>query len=564
MPLHKSSRTSRLRPLLVAVALLIVGCGAPQPSRGQVTDDPFAANLIVPEVLVPDGTSNGSPLYHLPLRSASLPLSANGPLTALSTFGGTFPGPTFSVRADERIFVRYENDLSSISPLAPLPGTPPDGVGMPMSIPGHTVHLHGADVMGSSDGDPQRGLSRGQSVTFEYDNEQRASMQWYHDHILGDTREGVYAGLSGLYFIRSAEEDRLGLPSGEREVPLVLQDRTFAADGARLAYPRTWQREVFGDKALVNGRVTPHLDVDPVRYRLRVLNASNARFYHLALSTGEAFTLIGTDGGLLDRGVVVRDVTLAPAERADLVVDFSRDAGARVVLRNDAPAPYPRQDPGVPQLPELMQFRVRSSGGADTSVVPAVLSGFTRLDPASASRSRLLVLRAFKNAEGQTTQFQILNPALGEDVTAATPESARGAFLSDPMDVSSTPNDLLRETITPGSTEVWTFVNTTDVTHPMHLHLKPFQVLDRRLVDVRHLLSAGEVRYLAPAEHPTDPADTHFDPGMLGWKDTVRVDPGYALRVVVRFDTRNTGEFMLHCHILEHEDNDMMRAYHVR
>ena len=231
---------------------------------------------------------------------------------------------------------------------------------------------------------------------------------------------------------------------------------------------------------------------------------------------------------------------------------------------NDAPTPYPSGGSATKPLERLMQFRVSHKAAAETSSIPDSLSTIEHLSVSSATHTRTLVLRAFKNSAQQTVQFQILNPANGETVTATTPEQAGGNFLVNPGDPLSTRNDLFKSAITRGSTELWNFANTTSVTHPMHVHLQHLQVLERQLFDVYGYLHTGVLSYLAPPEIITNPQDLHFDPGMSGWKNTVRTDPGYVTQILIKFNSTNTGEYVVHCHILEHKDNDMMRSFYVQ
>jgi spore coat protein A len=201
------------------------------------------------------------------------------------------------------------------------------------------VHLHGGHVPPQSDGYPETTLLPGQSAAYEYPNLQSPATLWYHDHALGITRLNVYMGLAGFYMIRDPAESKLNLPRGRYEIPLVIQDRSFNDDSS-LEYPESWEEEFFGDAILVNGKVWPYLDVEPRKYRFRILNGSNSRTYKLALDSGQAFYQIGTDGGLLEEPVEVKQITLTAGERADVIVDFSKRRG-EVHLVNSAPAPFP-------------------------------------------------------------------------------------------------------------------------------------------------------------------------------------------------------------------------------
>jgi spore coat protein A len=353
-------------------------------------------------------------------------------------------------------------------------------------------------------------------VTYDYPNWQQPATIWYHDHALGITRLNVYMGLAGFYLIRDAAEAALGLPTGLHEVPLVIQDRRFAPDGS-LSYPAVWQEHFFGDVVLVNGKVWPYLEVDRGKYRFRMLNGSNARVYRLALSNGAAFFVIGADGGLLEAPRSVTSLTLAPGERADVVIDFAAyAAGTRLVLRNDAPAPFPG-DPGVGVVPDIMQFRVVAQTG-HTAALPLALTTIAPLPESAAVANRELLLE--KTADPCTGSAWTINRLHWNDLTEA-PQL--------------------------GTSEIWTFINNSGVVHPMHMHLVFFQVLDRQSYQM-----IGGV----PTPTGSRPLAAHE----TGWKDTVQVGPGEMVRVIARFEDF-VGKFPYHCHILEHEDHEMMRQF---
>jgi spore coat protein A len=292
------------------------------------------------------------------------------------------------------------------------------------------------------------------------------------------------------------------------------------ADG-QLRYPTSgdpaaaWVSEVFGDAPLVNGKLRPYLEVAPAAYRLRVVNASNARVFALALSDGRVMQQIGTDQGLLPAPVPLRKLTLAPAERADLVVDLSDAAGQSLVLRNGT----------VP----LLQLRVASSSssGARRRPVPRVLRPIDRLAPSDATTTRTLTLAEYHDAS-RGRMLMLLDGKRWHE-----PVSERPAL---------------------GSVEVWRLVNTTEDMHPIHLHLVRFLVLDRQPFDADAYGTSGRVQTLGDSVPPE--ADE------TGWKDTVRAQPGMITRIVARFDGWR-GRYVWHCHVLEHAANEMMRPFEV-
>ena len=509
----------------------------------------------------PAGTLEGSPLYDIAVRAFRQQLHRDLPPTPLWGYAGQFPGPMIEVRRGQRIFVRWRNELTDAGYLIPhvfdqhLHGT---HMGEP---PTKTVtHLHGAVARPDSDGHPDAWFTtgfgrRGPQWTrevYEYPNEQAACMLWYHDHAIGQTRLNIYAGLAGAYLIRDDEEDALGLPRDAYEIPLLLQDRSFAADGS-LAYPISefagsadhpgpWLPEFFGDTNLVNGKVWPHLEVEPRAYRFRVLNASNSRFYRLRLSDGRPFVQIGTDQGLLAAPVELRTLFLSPAERADVIVDFSRARAAAVRLTNDAPAPYPDgTTPDRRTVADVMEFRVgRRSPRSGRQAIPTRLRAFTPL-PQNDATVRYMAFREYQDKAGEPIIILL-----------------DGRRWDGPI------------TIRPklGGTEIWHFINATDDSHPIHVHLVHFEVLDRQPFDVKAYLEAWAAE--RPGEGPDPiPVGPYLrgkrvpaPPQERGWKDTVRVDPREVVRIIARFDGY-TGRYPWHCHMLEHEDNEMMLQFEV-
>lgn len=346
-------------------------------------------------------------------------------------------------------------------------------------------------------------------------------MLWYHDHAMAITRLNIFAGLLGLYIVRDPVEDALQLPKGPRELPLVLCDRSFGEDG-QLYYPisgnpgQPWVTEFFGEAILVNGKLFAYCEVQPCKYRLRVLNASNSRFYYLTLSNGASFSQIGSDQGLLASPVELKRLTIAPAERADLIVDFAGYAGREVILSSDACT--------------ILQFRVSMKAESEGGSVPALLRPVARISEREAVRSRVLTLGGGSDPDDPTVIPQ--------------PMLLNNAFWHAPVTENPTLNTV----------EIWNLVNVTDDSHPIHLHLVRFQILDRRSFDIFTYLNDGKLRYTADAVPP--------DTNEMGWKDTVRADPGMVTRIIVRFEGF-AGRYVWHCHVLEHEDNEMMRPYDV-
>jgi spore coat protein A len=484
---------------------------------------PFVDPLPIPPVAKPVGfrsdplrPSRQIAFYHVPIREFRAKVHRDLPPARLWGYGGCVPGPTFEVRSSEGVLVEWANELPGRHFL-PIDHTLH---GAESSLPEvrTVVHLHGGKAPAASDGYPENWYEPGRSSVCHYPNQQEPAALWYHDHTMGINRLNIYAGLIGMYLIRDSVEDALSLPQGKYEVPLVLCDRFFTADG-QLYYPRSnapqapWIPELFGNAFLVNGKLLPFLEVDPVHYRFRILNAANGRFYRLTMGSGQQFIQIGTDQGLLSAPVQVKMLTLAPGERADVIVDFSAAAGERVVLNNDV-------------LP-LVQFRVAKKNVQETNSVPSTLRPVPKIPESAAVKTRQLTLEEVDDLVGNSYKM-LLN----------------GMHWSMPI----TENPAL------GSTEIWELVNLTDDSHPIHLHLVRFQILDRRSFDLVQYLKERRVYYTDSAR-PPDPSET-------GWKDTVRADPGMVTRIIVRFDGY-PGKYVWHCHVLEHGDNEMMRPYEV-
>ena len=488
---------------------------------------PFVDALPLPAVAQPtSGTPGAAASYTLAIREVRQQLHRDLPPTTVWGFGdgatgATYPGPTIEAAAGQPVDVTWSNDLRDFATgqLRTQHALPVDACmnGAEDASPRTVFHLHGAHVQSEYDGYPTSTILPGQQTVYEYPNGQLPATLWYHDHAFGITRLNVMMGLAGFYLLRDAFEQGLGLPSGEYEVPLAIQDRSFDPDGS-LEYPAEWHEHFFGNTIVVNGKVWPVLNVKRGKYRFRMLDGSNSRTYRLRLSNSASFQVIGMEGGLLPAPVTVSEITLGPGERADTIVDFgSYAAGTEIRLVNDAPAPFPGT-PGVGVVPNVMKFVVTSATG-HTAAVPASLRPMEVLDPLDAVVTRDFELR--KMPEACAGSMWTIN-GLGFDDITEFPEL--------------------------GTTEIWRFVNRSGVTHPMHMHLVMFQVLDRQAFED---IGGNVVPIGSPVPPPAHEA---------GWKDTVQVGPNEILRVIARFESY-TGRFPYHCHILEHEDHEMMRQF---
>ncbi|MBX3386193.1 MAG: multicopper oxidase domain-containing protein [Phycisphaeraceae bacterium] len=490
---------------------------------------PFVDPLPRPGVAQPvSGQAGGAAHYEIAMTEQFQQLHRDLPPTRVWGYAGSYPGPTIEAFRDQPVTVTWINDLRvfetgtlrtthTLAVDECLHG--PDVTGQ---VPVAIVHLHGGKVPPDSDGYPDDAFPPGaQSPVYNYPNIQPAGTLWYHDHALGITRLNVMMGLAGFYLLRDSVEQSLGLPSGEYEVPLAIQDRSFRADGS-LRYHDEWHEHFFGDTVLVNGKVWPYLDVDRGKYRFRLLNGSNSRTYRLALSDGGTFWQIGTDLGLMSSPTALTSITLLPGERAEVIIDFAGYApGTEIVLTNSAPAPFPGF-PGVGVIPNVMKFVVGAEVG-HTASLPGSLATITPLDPAQAVIERVLDLRTAPNVHCPNHHGAVwtIDGLMWDDIT---------------------------EFPKLGDIEIWTWRNNSGISHPMHMHLVAFQVLNRQAIDD----VTGEPT--GPLIPPTA--------SEVGWKDTVDAPPGYYTRVITKFEGF-TGLFPYHCHILEHEDHEMMRQFRV-
>ena len=576
-------------------------------------------------------TGKAIPLYEVTQKMIQAQLLPAGyPTTKVYAYGGlvnfnptgqpadndirtafTIPGPTFEAVRDQRFFVHYINQLAgdlifpndptimaanvnnAAIPTAPFKPFPPGYKDFQSPIP--TVpHLHGGVTPSASDGFPESWFTMNEakkgpgfvSSTFEYYNAQLATTLWYHDHTLGMTRLLVAAGLAGTYLLRDKNDPNASkLPSGKYEMPLIITDRAFNTDGS-VHFTQSgdnpdihpyWDPEYFGDTILVNGATWPNMKVERRQYRFRIVNGSNARFYNLKLSNGMSFIQIGGDGSYLPAPATLTEALIAPAERADILIDFSNlPAGTKIILQNTANQPFPDGDPNDPNTTgQVMQFEVLNT----TPVHPQALP------------TKLIDIPTFVETDG------IGNPKL---FTLNEQESDVGepvAVLIDGQhfdaDITETPNV--------ATTEAWYFQNLTEDAHPIHLHLVEFLLEDRQNIDVDRFKAYWESLNgpTLPLNHPTIRAnveDAVFDPATgtthdfltgpseppspreSGWKDTFVAPPGKVTRVLIRFapqyskqtqlipghnpfpfDPTSGPGYVWHCHILDHEDNDMMR-----
>jgi len=677
-PTHLSGAASkRSRSLSALVLVLLFSLGASLPAFAQVVPAAPLSPTLVPKFVEPlpmplrvpvTATTPSSPL-ELSMNEFQQKLLPNSFYTALPApynagaylwcykaagWPQTFPGPTLEARVGIPAHIKYVNQLVGPG------GAPPVLQGLiavdqtvhwanplnqnaltPMTTYAGPVpavaHLHGGEVPSAFDGGPDAWWTPGKAQTgpgfvsdaYTYPNAQEPTTLWYHDHALGATRLNVYAGLAGFYLLRDPAKEPANLPGGaqdpavdmygnpyEREI--VIQDRMFDTNG-QLYWPAVginptthpfWIPEFFGDIIMVNGKTWPYLQVEPRRYRFRLLDGSNARFYELRFTdnrgaAGPGFWQIGSDGGLLDLPVLLQDpksrsgrkLLMAPGERCDVIVDFSAYAGRTLTLTNSAKAPFPAGATVDPKgTGMILQVRVGRtiSGGSDKSLAPTPT---TRLRSAP-------VERPVANAIGRALTLNE-NMGPGGPLEVLVNNSMYG------MDVTETP--------VVGSTELWEIINLTADTHPIHLHLVQFQLVNRQAFKV----SSYNKVYGAPVAGMGPPLPYGVanaatgnllggnpdvkpylkgpavlpDANESGWKDTFRMNPGEVTRVLVRIAPQDANAraggpvaagmnlfpfdpsaglgstdtfgfpggpgYVWHCHIVDHEDNEMMRPMRI-
>lgn len=491
----------------------------------------FIDRLPIPHVKTPDAIYKSKEFYEIEMLETLHKFHKFFSPTKVWGYDGMLPGPTLEVMRDQTIYVKWTNKLPQ-KHFLPVDKTLHGTIDMPEVRT--VVHLHGANVDPDSDGHPDAwfvpdykaiGKTFKRKV-YEYTNHQQATTLWYHDHSLGITRLNVYAGLTGFYLIRDNLEERLELPKGKYEIPLLIQDKSFNKDGS-LYYPSNTTPPnpivdpsitlgFSGDTIVVNGKVWPYLRVEPRKYRFRILNGSNSRGYDLKLSNGESFYQIGTDGGLLEESVEISSFKLFPAERIDIVIDFSKLKGKKFTLINT------NRDANE-HTSQIMEFRVDLPlKQEDKSKVPKTLYTMDHLPEDMATKERTLATSGTLDYYGR---FMLLfNNLMWHDPATEKP-------LLD-------------------SIEIWNLVNTGPVVHPVHVHLIQFKILDRIPYNVQKFISSGVLEYTGEAVEPKD-----FE---KGWKDVVQIEPGMVTRIIMHFKD-HAGNFVWHCHILEHEDHDMMR-----
>ncbi|MFJ4847431.1 multicopper oxidase family protein [Streptomyces sp. NPDC088733] len=576
--------------------------GVNEPTFTELT--PFRDPLRVPPTL----RAKGHRITEIDLVESPVRLHSQMPRTRMWTYDGHFPGPTVEVRSGDQVRVAWNNRLRGTTPVkavwvqpeGPGPGLLPyNRPGAPGGVPRPevdrltawtTVHVHGGHQNALNDGAAEYGVAPGSSQLAEYANDQAATHLFYHDHAMAVTSLNVTAGLIGNWIVRDAEEDRLDLPRGKYEIPLTIQDANFDTDAQGRLTGQILAKRIVGGGAMpmpgsippslaslapftmVNGVVWPHMDVEARAYRLRLVNVSGARIYRLVVvdeETGKpvrgAMKLIGTDMGLLGKVQTIDEaLSLSPAERADVVIDFAAHPGKKLTLVNTVEGQTPGAalpDFMVPH-PEVMQFRVEKQRHASFRMPTTLSASFRRIGLADVPRTateRFVVLGFDKTgAMPQIWEMQEVPagtaPGTGV-VTVDMPGGTRTLRRTGTMF-----EDTTTFFAASGTWEKWHFISAAPagvpIYHPMHIHLMNFQVVDRRTVDASGMDFAA-ARTVRPL---TVGGPVPVAPEESGWKDTITVNANTLVTVAGRLADQ-TGKVMYHCHLLDHEDEGMMRPF---
>ena len=470
---------------------------------------PYTRPFATPPVLQPikqDATTDYYQMWQMAKDVEIIP----GKPTTIYGYNGITPGPTIVAQRGRPVVMQQINAL------------PQRHEGWDYT-PWTSTHLHGSASLPEYDGYASDVTKPGQWKNYKYPNFQDARTLWYHDHGVHHTAENAYMGLAGMYIMHDSAERALNLPRGAYDVPLILKDAMFHRTGRLLADTNS-DSGIYGDVIMVNGVPWPFMQVERRKYRFRVLNACISRSYRLRLNTGDALTMIGTDGGLMPSPVDVVNFRIAPGERYEFVIDFAKyPIGTRLLLNNVSP---PNNIDEV-NTNRVMAFDVaRDATSLDGNSVPAVLN----------TNQEVMGLTAANAVRTRTMKFQRspdpLNPPTATDdneIWTVNAHSWQTIVDSGYTDAIARPRE--------GEVEVWRFVNSSSGWfHPVHVHLVDYKILSRN----------GAKPF----------------PYERGPKDVVYLGEGETVDVVMRF-TGQRGKYMIHCHNLIHEDHDMMTQFEV-
>ncbi|MCQ4212420.1 multicopper oxidase family protein [Streptomyces longispororuber] len=473
---------------LVAVLALAIGGGVlwlwNDAKVSTVGTTEFRNELAVPPLARSTVRKDGTRVFDLRMQPGEKEFTA-GRRTATWGFNGDYLGPTLRARRGEKVEVRVRNRLPEAS----------------------TVHWHGMHLPARMDGGPHQMVDPGRDWTPRWTVDQPAATLWYHPHPHGATEKHVQRGLAGMFLVDDARSERLALPKryGIDDLPVIVQDVKF--DGAKFDHGHGMMRSIgfLGDRTMVNGTLDPYRIVRDERVRLRLLNASTARTYDFGFSDGREFALVGTDGGLLERPATTDRIQLSPGERAEVVVRM--EPGERTVLRSHAQGNYGDA------------WQKRFAGGDDS---------FDVLQLRAADR-----LRPSPDVPSELGELEL--PKAADAVRSRHFDLRMSGINGRPMDMNR-----VDDTVTRGTTELWTVRNDNGMPHNFHVHDVQFRVV--------------EVNGKTPP------------PALRGRKDTVFLPSGTELKLALRFDggpefADPDVPFMYHCHLLTHEDGGMMGQF---
>lgn len=464
---------------MIAGSTILEGCMRVEPVPVNISSDNFSNLLTFPkEILNPSN-------YSMTAKKTLAKVDKNIAIEMLSYLENSSAGPLFRIQKGNNFGVTLNNKLDE-----------------------HTnIHWHGLMIPAKMDGHPDDLVHANESFNYNFNINQRAGTYWYHPHPHNATARQAYLGLAGMFIINDAEETALNLPSGEFELPLVIADKRLS--GSALQYNPT-NNEVMsgymGETITINGTAFPYTEISSSIYRLRILNASNARVYNLAFDNDLPFTIIGSDGGLLEQPSQVKSLLLAPAERVDILVDFSSLSIGDFTHLKSKTFTNGSKAQGREEF-NMMKFKVLKTTSYKFKI-PTFLSKIERLAISTKTRSFKLQMKMGLSMKG----MHRINNKL---------------FDSNRID----------ETVKVGDIETWIFNNASDEPHPMHIHGVQFQITER-----------GGGREIQPHEK--------------GWKDTLLLLPNETAKVTMKFPD-NKGKYMVHCHNLEHEDDGMMLQFEI-
>ncbi|MGI5135398.1 multicopper oxidase family protein [Streptomyces sp. CA-106110] len=570
--------------------------GVSSPQFTELT--PFKDELRIPPTLTP-----GVGVTEVSLVQSRIRLHSQMPATPLWTYAGYFPGPTIEVQKGQTTRIAWKNKLKGTTPVKAV-WAAPDGPGpglLPYNQPGSAdtlprpeidkltawtaVHLHGGHDHGLHDGGADLAVTPGDAQLSEYGNDMAATHLFYHDHAMSVTAVNVAAGLLGNYIIRDDVETGLGLPSGAYEIPLTIQDANFASDDQGRLTGQILHKKVYvtkpepgkippsfaslGPFTMVNGVVWPYLNVEARAYRFRLLNRSATRVYRMVVvdeETGKvvkgAMKVVATDLGLLGAPQTIDEaLSLSPAERADVVIDFAAFPGKKLKLVNTVPGitPGDAMPAALIPYPQIMQFRVAREGNKAYTVPAALAPNFKNvtLDDVAGGEERFVVLTLDKAGMPVIWEMkEVSASASGEGVVKITLSSGTKTIRR----VASIFEDATNFFASSNTWEKWNLISiappNVPIYHPIHIHLLDFQVVDRRSLDVSGFDFNG-----GTTTSPITVGDrVPVAPEESGWKDTITVNANTMVTIGGKI-AEQTGRVMYHCHLLDHEDEGMMRPF---